>query len=162
MNDLWCRLTLEGTRESVWTCACPRLMESGIGKKLEQNGTIALAFWLKPALCSDYISHAPLHSALMLWWSYLGFSFPVSLSVLFYSLLVFPLASLIISRKKSAFAFLSCIMTLFHRSLYVKWWIIKPDFRHFLGRHLFFSLSPRLLLNQGRLCFAGHYFCIFH
>ena len=35
-NDL-----LEGTRESVWTCACPRLVESGIGAELERNGTIA-------------------------------------------------------------------------------------------------------------------------
>ena len=82
-NDLWCRLTLEGTRESVWTCACPRLMESGIEKKLERNGTIALAFWLKPALCSDYILHAPVppHSAYIpcneassiacpIWWKY--------------------------------------------------------------------------------------------
>ena len=54
-NDL-----LEGTRESVWTCACPRLVESGIRAELERNGTIALAFGLKPALRSDYISHAPL------------------------------------------------------------------------------------------------------
>ena len=49
-NDL-----LEGTRESVWTCACPRLVESGIGAELERNGTISLAFGLKPALRSDYI-----------------------------------------------------------------------------------------------------------
>ena len=49
-NDLWCRLTLEGTHESVWTCACPRLMESGIGTELERNRTIALAFGLKRAL----------------------------------------------------------------------------------------------------------------
>ena len=61
-NDLWCRLTLEGTRESVWTCACPRLMESGMGMELERNGTIALAFGLKPALRSNYISHTPLCS----------------------------------------------------------------------------------------------------
>ena len=55
MNDL-----LEGTCESVWTCACPRLVESGIGMELERNGTIALAFGLKPTLRSDYILHAPL------------------------------------------------------------------------------------------------------
>ena len=35
-------------------------MESGIGTKLERNGTIALAFGLKPVLRSDYISHAQL------------------------------------------------------------------------------------------------------
>ena len=35
MNDLWCRLTLEGTHEPVWTCACPRRVESGIGTELE-------------------------------------------------------------------------------------------------------------------------------
>ena len=55
MNDL-----LESTRESVWTCACPRLVESGIRAELERNGTITLAFGLKPALRSDYISHTPL------------------------------------------------------------------------------------------------------
>ena len=40
----------------VWTCAC---VQSGIGTELERNGTIALSFGLKPALRSDYISHAP-------------------------------------------------------------------------------------------------------
>ena len=60
MNDLRCRLTLEGTRASVWICAWPRLVESGIGAEQEQNGTITLAFGLKPALRSHYISHAPL------------------------------------------------------------------------------------------------------
>ena len=54
-NDL-----LEGTRESVWTCACPRFEESGIGAELERNRTIALAFGLKPALRFNYISHASL------------------------------------------------------------------------------------------------------
>ena len=42
------------------TCACPRLVERGIGTDLERNGTIALAFGLKPDLRSDYILHAPL------------------------------------------------------------------------------------------------------
>ena len=28
-------LTLEGTLESVWTCACPRLVERGIGAELK-------------------------------------------------------------------------------------------------------------------------------
>ena len=51
---------LEGIHESVWTCACPRLVESGIGTELERNGTIALAFGLKPVPRSNYISHAPL------------------------------------------------------------------------------------------------------
>ena len=44
-NDL-----LEGTRESVWTCACPRLVESSIRAELEWNGTIALAFGLAPTI----------------------------------------------------------------------------------------------------------------
>ena len=44
----------------MWTCACPRPVESAIGMELERNRTIALAFRLKPALCSDYISHSPL------------------------------------------------------------------------------------------------------
>ena len=41
-------------------------MESDIGMGLEWNGTIALAFGLKPALCSDYISHGPLRSHALL------------------------------------------------------------------------------------------------
>ena len=57
-NDFWCRPTLEGTHESVWTCACPRLVESGIGTELKWNRTVALAFGLKPALRSNYILRA--------------------------------------------------------------------------------------------------------
>ena len=36
------------------------LVESGIGTELERNWTVALAFGLKPALRSDYISYATL------------------------------------------------------------------------------------------------------
>ena len=57
-NDLQCELTLEGTHESAWTCACPRLLENGIGTELEGNRTIAVAFGLKPNLWSNYVSHA--------------------------------------------------------------------------------------------------------
>ena len=51
---------------SVWASGWP-CTASGIGTELERNGTIALAFGLKPALRSDCISHAPLpaRSALM-------------------------------------------------------------------------------------------------
>ena len=49
------------THESVWTCACPRLVESSIGTVLEQN---ALTFGLKPALRSDYILYALLPCSL--------------------------------------------------------------------------------------------------
>ena len=34
-------------------------MDSSIGVELERNGTIALAFGLKPDLRSDYILHPP-------------------------------------------------------------------------------------------------------
>ena len=61
-NGLWCRL--EGTRVSVWTCVCPRLVESGVGTELERNVIIALAFGLKPTLRSNYISHALLPARL--------------------------------------------------------------------------------------------------
>ena len=43
MNDL-----LEGTCESVWTCACPRLMESGIGARLNHRSGL----WIKT--CSAF------------------------------------------------------------------------------------------------------------
>ena len=59
-NDVWCRLTLEGTRESVWTCARGERYRNGTGAKRNHRS----GFWIKTR--SDYISHAPLRSHALL------------------------------------------------------------------------------------------------
>ena len=56
MKDLWCRLTLEGTRESVWICACPRLMESSIRMELERNSSgLKLKIRFVNVLCRTWL-----------------------------------------------------------------------------------------------------------
>ena len=62
-NDLWCRLILEGTRESVWTCACPReRYRNGTGAKRNHRSGL----WIK-RLRAPLCSHALLCSRVCQW-----------------------------------------------------------------------------------------------
>lgn len=69
-------------------------------------------------------------------------------------ILLFPCACCIISMKKSALAFLICLVALFLRVLNSSRSVSSPDFKDFLRAvSLFFSSCPSSAVNHGRACF---------
>lgn len=82
---------------------------------------------------------------------------PVNLSIQFQMILLFPWTCCRISRKtskKSALAFLNCLVAVFLRVLKSNWLVSYPDFKDCLrAPSLSFSSCPSSAVNHGRTCF---------